>query len=135
MLTGATIYCCCLLVCFIFLFYCLFLFSSFFFYFLRDSKQYDFYKYSKVRYYAAIIILVNLGKPSAVETDKLLVKLWVSLNFRLGFSLQGFCILYIILSKFLFKDVLEVIVNATSLIGGSHSILFNLTLKITLQLY
>ena len=60
------------------------------------------------------------------------MKLWVwskSADFRIGFLLQGFCILYIILSEFLTKDVLECIVNPTYFIGCYDCNLFNLVFK------
>ena len=52
-----------------------------------------------------------------------------SVDFRLGFSLQGFCVLYFILSEFLTKDVLECIVNPTYLIGCCDFTLIKLVLK------
>ena len=62
--------------------------------------------------------------------DQLSINLWVwsrSVDFRLRFLLQGFCVLYFILSEFLTKDVLKCIVNSTYLIGCCGSI--NLVLK------
>ena len=53
----------------------------------------------------------------------------MSVDFRLGFSLQGFWILYIILLEFVTKDVLECVVNPTYLIGCCDCILINLVLK------
>ena len=52
-----------------------------------------------------------------------------SVDFRPGFSLQGFCVLYFILSIFLTKDVLECIVSTTYLIGCCNCTLINLVLK------
>ena len=60
------------------------------------------------------------------------MNLWVwsrSVDFRLGFSLQGFCVLYFILSEFLTKDVLECIVNSTYLVWCCHCTPINLVLK------
>ena len=60
------------------------------------------------------------------------MNLWVwrrSVDFRLWFSLQGFCVLYFILSEFLTKDVLKCIVNPTFMIGYCDSTLINLVLK------
>ena len=57
---------------------------------------------------------------------------WVwprSVDFRLWFSLQDFCGLYLILSEFLTKDVLKCIVNPTYLIGCCNSTLLSLILK------
>ena len=54
---------------------------------------------------------------------------------RLGFSLQGFCVLYIILSKFLTKDVLKCIVNPTYLIEYCDCTLINLVLKTVLLIF
>ena len=48
-------------VCFIFLFHCFFLFS-FYLFFLWDSNMISI-SAVEFRYYVAIIILVNLGKP------------------------------------------------------------------------
>ena len=64
--------------------------------------------------------------------------LWVwrrSVDFRLWFSLQGFCVLYFILSEFLTKDVLKCIINATYLIGCWNSTLINLVLKTFLLIF
>ena len=57
---------------------------------------------------------------------------WVwrrSVNFSFGFSLQGFCVLCIILSEFLTKDVLEGIVNPIYLIRCCDFTLIKLVLK------
>ena len=57
---------------------------------------------------------------------------WVwrrSVNFSLGFSLQVFCVLCIILSEFLTKDVLEGKVNSIYLIGCCDSTLIKLVLE------
>ena len=65
------------------------------------------------------------------------MNLWVwsrSAGFRLEFSLQGFCVLYIILSEFLIKDVLECKVSSTYLIECCDCTPFNLILKITILL-
>ena len=51
------------------------------------------------------------------------------MDFRLGFSLQGFCVLYFTLPEFPTKDVLECIVNPTYLIGYCNCTLINLFLK------
>ena len=66
------------------------------------------------------------------------MNLWVwsrSVDFWLLFSLQGFSILYIILSEFLTKDVLECIVNSTYLIECCDCTLINLALKIIATLF
>ena len=66
------------------------------------------------------------------------MNLWVwrsSVDFWLWFSLQGFCILYFILSEFLTKDVLKCIVNPTYLIGCCDSTLINLVLKTFLLMF
>ena len=60
------------------------------------------------------------------------MNLWVwhrSVDFSFGFSLQSFCVLYFILSEFMFKDALECIVNPTYLIGCCDYTLINLVLK------
>ena len=51
--------------------------------------------------------------------DQLSINLWVwsrSVNFRLRFSLQGFCVLYFILSRLLTKDFLEYIYCQSNLL-------------------
>ena len=61
------------------------------------------------------------------------MNLWVwrrSADFRLGFSLQGICVLYFILPVFLTKDVLECMVNPTYCIGCCDCSFINLVLKI-----
>ena len=58
-----------------------------------------------------------------------------SVDFRLGSSLQGFCVLYFILSEFLTKDALECIVNPTYLIGCCDCTLINLALKIIVLIF
>ena len=70
--------------------------------------------------------------------DQLSINLWVwsrSVDFRLRFLLQGFCVLYFILSEFLTKDVLKCIVNPTYLIGCCDSTLINLVLKTFLLIF
>ena len=60
------------------------------------------------------------------------MNLWVwsrSVDFRLGFSLQGFCVLYFILLESLTKDVLECIVNPAYLIGCCECTLVSLVLQ------
>ena len=67
-----------------------------------------------------------------MEIDQLSMNVWVwsrSVDFRIGFSLQVFCILYITLSDFLTMDVLECTVNPTCFIGCWDWNLFNLLLK------
>ena len=69
---------------------------------------------------------------SFFEIDQLSMKLSVwfrSVDSRIGFSLQGFCILYFILSKFLAKDVLRCIVNPTYWIECCDCTFINLGLK------
>ena len=64
--------------------------------------------------------------------DQLSINLWVwsrSVDFRLRFLLQGFCVLYFILSEFLTKDVLKCVANPTYLIGCCDNTLINLVLK------
>ena len=68
-----------------------------------------------------------------MEIDQLSVDLWVwsrPVDFRHGFSLQGFCTLFIILSQFLTKDVLERIVNPTYFIGCYDSNLSTLSSRL-----
>ena len=89
------------------------------------------------RYCIVIIILVTkenfkLKGTKAVVIDQLSMSLWVwskSADFRLGFSLQGFSVLYFILSEFLTKDVLKCIFNPTYLIRCCDCTLINLILK------
>ena len=73
-----------------------------------------------------------------IYIDQLSMILWVwhrSVYFRPWFSLQGFCVLYFILSEFLTKDVLKCIINATYLIGCWNSTLINLVLKTFLLIF
>ena len=70
--------------------------------------------------------------------DQLSINLWVwsrSVDFRLRFLLQGFCVLYFILSEFLTKDVFKSIVNPTYLIGCCNNTLINLVLKTFLLIF
>ena len=60
------------------------------------------------------------------------MKLWIwsrSVDFRLRFPLQSFCVLCFKLSEFLTKDILKCIVNPTYLIGCSNCALINHVLK------
>ena len=57
------------------------------------------------------------------------------MDFRLGFSFLGFYVLYIILSGFLTKDVLECVVNPTYWIRYCDCTLNNLVLKTPSRLY
>ena len=66
------------------------------------------------------------------------MNLWVwsrSLDFKLGFPLQGFCVLYFALSELLAKHVLECIVNPTYLIGCCDFTRINLVLKTILLIF
>ena len=67
-----------------------------------------------------------------VETDQPSMNLWVrsrSVDFRLGLSLQGFYVLYFILSEFLTKKILEGIVNPAYSIGCCDCTFINLVLR------
>ena len=80
--------------------------------------------------------LINLKCLSPLGSrDQLSMNLWVwnsFVDFKLESSLQGFSVLYNILSEFLTKHVLECVVNQTYLTECCDCTLFNLLLKTTL---
>ena len=133
-----------LLVLFVLLF-CLF--ALFFFFIVYSFVHFfpflgilgfrDFYNYSRVWILCCYYNTSELGKTKlygtkAAEIDQLSMNVWVwsrPVDFRIGFSLQDFCIFCITLSDFLIMDVLQCIVNPTCFIGCCDCNLFNLLRK------
>ena len=85
------------------------------------------------RYYVVIIILVKLGRR---QRQLRLISFQWSVESKAGrwISDTTFCVLYVILSKFLSKDVLERAANPTYLKDVVSKLSFILFLKITLCL-
>ena len=76
---------------------------------------------------------IKIGNRKSIENEEKIMTITMTktiirkiMDFRLWFSLQGFRVLYFILSEFPTKDVSKCIINPTYLIGCCDSTLINL---------